>query len=125
MADPHDLVRRANMWKDNPAELEDIMANMSTLSEPHVFPVAEAAGALLLQSSRGGRLNEYQSATCNVYTARAYTINESEHALDALRQASIHLASLREALKPLAALGVAEEHHQVKELATQIEELKR
>jgi hypothetical protein len=133
MADPHDLVHRATTWEDDAIKLDRIMADMSTLSESQFSLVSQAARLLLLNASVGGRnLNEYQSALCHVYVVRGCnmdahtcTVDERTHALHGIRKAGVHLETLRMALKPVAALGVLEEHQQLKDLATKIEELSR
>jgi hypothetical protein len=124
MADPHWLAYRAMMWRDDSADLDEIMADMSTLSEAHVSTVSEAAGHLLRKAYFGGRLNEYQIAICHVYTARAYATDDVRfpYTIEEVRK---HLANLREACKPVAALGLREEHPRVSELAAMIEELER
>lgn len=125
MADPRHLVRRATTWEGGPAELNKIMDDMSTLSESHVSVVSESARALLLKASSGGHLNNYQSALCNVYAVWGCTMNEHEQAIGSIQHASDQLETLREDSKPLAALGITEEHPQVRELAAKIEQLKR
>jgi hypothetical protein len=121
MADPYHLVHRATTWKDNTTELDKIMADMSTLSKSQVSVVSEAARALL----SAGRLNEYRSAKCHVYAARGYTMYDRVQAIGSIGKACGHLETLRKDSKPLAALGVKEEHPQVRDLAAEIEELKR
>jgi hypothetical protein len=130
MADPHYLVWDVRAWEDNAAELDEIMANMSTFSKSHVSLVSQAAEVLLRKasssssSSSGGRLNEYHTAICRVYAARSYDRNDVRfpYTIEKVRK---HLANLREACKPVAALGLEEEHPRVVELAAMIEELER
>ena len=117
MADPHDLVHRATTWKD-PAQLQKIMDEMSTLSGSQVLLGSEVAQTLLLK-----RLNDYQSAKCHLYAARAHIKNHAEF-FYFIEEAENHLANVREAWKTVAAAGILEEHPQVSELATEIEELR-
>jgi len=134
MADPHELAHRAARWKDDATELDRIMADMSALSEsPQFSLVSQVARGLLLNASVGGRnLNEYQSALCHFYAVRGFnmdartcTMDERTQALHGIRQAGVHLETLRMAMKSVAALGVREEHQQLKDLAAKIEELSR
>ena len=117
MADPHSLVHRATTWED-PAELQKIMDEMSTLSESQASLVTNVAQTFLL-----GRLNDYQSAKCHLYAARAHIKNHAEF-FYFIEEAENHLANVREAWKTVAAAGILEEHPQVSELATEIEELR-
>jgi hypothetical protein len=126
MDDPHDLVYRASIWNIDAAELDKIMADMSTLSQANKWIVSNVARKLLCKASTGKLvLNEYQAAICNVYAVRGYNVHECEKALDRIRQASFHLETLREASKPFTTVLGMEEHHQVTELAATIEELRR
>jgi len=124
MADPHWLAYRAMVWKDDTADLDEILADMSTFSEAHVSTVSEAAGYLLREASSSGRLNEYQIAVCRVHAARAYATNDVRFPY-VIEEVKNHLANLREACKPVVALGLKEEHPRVSELAAMIEELER
>jgi hypothetical protein len=104
------------------------MDDMRTLSESQVSLVAELAKTIPVKTSPGGRLDSYQSALCCIYavrgsTVRGSTIKECEAALEGIRRASVYLETLREVWKPIAALGVPEEHPRVIELATMIENL--
>ena len=117
MADPHNLVHRATTWED-PTELQKIMDEMSTLSESQIPLASEVAQTLLLK-----RLNDYQSAKCHLYAARAHTTNHSLF-LYFIEEAEYHLAIVREAWRTVAAAGILGEHPQVSELAAGIEELR-
>jgi hypothetical protein len=127
MGDVQDLARRAAQWKDDTAELDQLMTELSTFSDAHAFLVRDAARALLgnAHGPINSGLNAYPSALCHVYVARGCTMNEREQAISSIQQASNHLETLREDSKRLAALGITEEHPQVRDLAAKIEELKR
>jgi hypothetical protein len=94
------------------------MDKMSTLSESQVPLASEVAQTLLLK-----RLNDYQSAKCHLYAARAHT---TDHSLFSyfIEEAEDHLANKREAWKTVAAAGILGEYPQVSELAAEIEELR-
>jgi len=122
MADPHDLLSRATAWKDNTHELDKTMVDMSTLSRTWPTIVGLIAQTLILKTPN--RLNDYQSAKCYVHAARAFTMDD-DAPLHNIEEASKHLANLREAWKPIVALGIPGEHPRVTALAAEIEELKR
>jgi hypothetical protein len=128
MADLKGLVYRATiftLWTQmryDPTELPDIMADMSKLSESHLFIVSRAARALLTKIPSPSRLNEYQSALCHVYAVRGLSMHEYEKAAESIEQAGVHVETLS---KAVAALGVPEEHHLLRDLSAKIEELKR
>lgn len=124
MGDVQDLARRAAQWKDDAAQLDQIMTDMSALSEAHVVPIRDAAGELLTNARGGsnGGLNEYQSARCHVYVARGERTDYYEQVFYRIQQASDHLEKLREAFKPLTVLGL-KEHPQIEQLAKEIAEL--
>jgi hypothetical protein len=85
--------------------------------------ISDVARAILFKAS--DVLNDYQSAMCNVYVARACNSNECQRAEDYIETASVHLKSLQDISKLLAAHGVPGEHPRVTELAAEIEDLRR
>lgn len=112
--------------KDDAAELDKIMTDMSALSEAHDAPVCDAARALLDNACRGSNsgLDEYQSATCHVYIVRVESTNYYRSTSYHIQQASGHVSTLEAAFEPLLSLGI-QKHPQLEELSRNIADLHR
>lgn len=116
MADLHDLVTRTLKWEGDAAELEGIMADVSTWHGAQFYVIASSARHLLLKASSGGQLTKYQSALCHLYAVRGFTENERELYLEGVKNASDwHL----EAWEPDAAAGILGDRPRVNELAVE------
>jgi DNA-binding IclR family transcriptional regulator len=126
MGDVQDLFRRATEWMNDAAELDKLMADMSASQKAQVHDVHHAA-RILLHNARSGfnnGLSEYQSALCHVYMARGEGVERHRQAFNSIQQAGGHFETLREAFKPLTALGIPE-HPMIEELSEKIAELRR
>jgi len=112
--------------KDDAAELDKIMTDMSALSEAHDAPVCDAARALLDNACRGSNsgLDEYQSATCHVYIVRVESTNYYRSTSYHIQQASGHVSTLEAAFEPLLSLGI-QKHPQLEEHSPNIGDLHR